>query len=134
MFRMNFRNRDMDVKVVRIVMDHTDTLMISEPEFSTKTSFDYLKSFWIRMFAGAERNKQVISAIGLGAGIELLGGDDLADRQVEIRGKAISDSHFPHPGVFTLVIDQIRNQLAEPAFPWRLHADLLGNHRGVKAL
>src|SRR6516162_1606394 len=129
MFRVNLVDRDVDMQVIGIAMDHADALMSAEPELGAKTLLDCFKGLCVRMFAGAEGNEQVIGPVRLCPGIEPLGGSNFAQRQRKLGRNTIGDSYLPHPGVLALGIDEIGDEFAKTAFLRALHTDLLGNHR-----
>ena len=61
----NFVDRDVNVEVVRIAVYNADALMFAVAELGAKTCLNRLEGLCVRMFAGAQRNKQVVGAIGL---------------------------------------------------------------------
>src|SRR4029077_1196697 len=61
--RVNFVNRDVDVDVVRVVMNDAYPLMFSVAEFLAKALLDHAQRLSIRVFSGSERNQQMIGAI-----------------------------------------------------------------------
>ena len=60
---MNLINRNVDVHVVRVVMDDAYPLMFSVAELLAKTLFDPPQRLSIGVFSGPERNQQMIGAI-----------------------------------------------------------------------
>ena len=116
MFRVNLVDRDVDMQVIGIAMDHADALMAAVPELGAKTFLDCFKALRVRMFVGAEGNEQVIGPVRLCAGIEPLGGSDFAQHQGKLGRNTIRDGYLPHPGVFALGIDEIGDEFAKNGF------------------
>ena len=61
--RMNLVDRDVDMDIVRIVMDDVHPLMFSVAELLAKTFLDHAQPLGIRIFSGSERNQQMIRPI-----------------------------------------------------------------------
>ena len=61
--RVNLIDRNMDVDVVRIVVDDAHPLMFSVAELLAKTLLDHPQRLSIGVFSGPERNQQVIGPI-----------------------------------------------------------------------
>lgn len=53
---MNFVDCDMKVDVICIVVCCIDVLMFVKFKFGVNLLFDFLESFWGRMFVGVERD------------------------------------------------------------------------------
>ena len=58
--RVNFVDRNVDVHVVRVVMDDAHPLMFSVAQLLAKTLLDHAQRFGIGVFTGSERNEQMI--------------------------------------------------------------------------
>jgi hypothetical protein len=61
--RVNFVDRNVDVHVVRVVMDDAHPLMFSVAKLLAKTLLDHAQRLSIGIFSGPERNQQMIGAI-----------------------------------------------------------------------
>ncbi len=61
--RVNLIDRNVDVNVVRIVVDHAYTLVFSIAELLAKALLDHPQRLSIGVFAGPERNQQMIRTI-----------------------------------------------------------------------
>ena len=58
-YRVNLVNRDMDMHVVRVMVDDAHPLMFSVSQLLAKTLLDHPQRFGIGVFSGPERNKQM---------------------------------------------------------------------------
>ena len=61
--RVNLIDRNVDVHVVRVVMDDAHPLMFSVAKLLAKTLLDHAQRLSIGIFSGPERNQQMIGAI-----------------------------------------------------------------------
>jgi hypothetical protein len=68
--RVNFVDRNVDMHVVRVVMDDAHPLMFSVAQLLAKTLLDHAQRFGIGVFTGSERNEQMIGPIGFGARVK----------------------------------------------------------------
>jgi hypothetical protein len=75
---VNLIDRDVDVHVVRVVMDDAHSLMFGVAQLLAKTLFDHPQCLGIGIFSGSERNEQMIGAIRFGARVQPLRRGDFA--------------------------------------------------------
>src|SRR5208283_594054 len=71
-YRVNLVNRDMDVDVVRIMVDDAHPLMFSISQLLAKTLLDHPQRLSTGVFSGPERNQQVIGPIRFSARVKSL--------------------------------------------------------------
>ena len=90
--RVNFVDRNVEMHVVRVVMDDAHPLMFSVAQLLAKTLLDHAQRFGIGVFTGSERNEQMIGPIGFGARVKPLCRGDFAYRPCCIGRDAIGYS------------------------------------------
>src|SRR5665213_513683 len=85
------------MKVIGVVVHRTDPLVFSKPQRVAYAMLDLGQDLWRRLFAGRERQQQMIGLIGLRAVVELLGAHNGKGQLVRRYGGAVGDRDRSDP-------------------------------------
>ena len=102
--RVKLVDRNVDMHIVRIVVDDAYPLMFGVAELLAKTLLDHPQRLSIGIFPGPERHEQMIGPIRFGARVQPLCRGDFADRPRRVGRDAIGDRDLPHPRLLALRI------------------------------
>jgi hypothetical protein len=125
---MDLVDGDMNVKVVRVVMNHADTLMLFVSQASTYTILDGFKDFRGWGLSGSEGNQEVVGFIGFGPGVLGLCSLRFHGGPMGIVGMTVRYGDFSHALRFALPVNEIVDQAGKVALFDALDRDSFRDH------
>jgi len=107
---MNLVHRDINVKVVRVVVNDAHTLMLRETEHSTELLLAIEQDISARAFPLAKREKKVVCLVVVRPLVESLNGYDFERSNRGIIRVTVGDSDTPDALLRVLRIEQVANE------------------------
>ena len=126
--RVNLVDGDVDVQVVGVVVDGTDSLMLAITQPDADAFLNRAQGVGAGLLAGPEADDQVVGLVALRAGVRVLGRQHLRDGVLDGTGFAVRRLHVAQPVVFALGVGDVVRQAREVALAKRAHRHVLGDH------
>ena len=126
--RMNLVDRQMNMRVVGVVMNGADPLMLGKAQPRANRLLNIAQGFRARTLAGRKRNYEVICLVRSRPLIGRLDKHNVLCGIFWRLASAVGDSHHAHALITPLRAGDVSHQPAEIALCGRLHGDVFCNH------